>query len=92
MEKGIGFTMDKKDKGYSRWAKDKEIEEQRNVEMININDKSTNFAGTPLLYKKDNIWVDNGENHTLVIGATGSGKTQTVILPTVKILSKKVKV
>ena len=41
------------------------------------------------MYKDDNIWVDNGENHTLVIGATGSGKTQTVILPTVKILSKK---
>ena len=89
MEKGIGFTMDKKDKGYSRWAKDKEIESQRNVEVININDKKTNFAGTPLMYKKDNIWVDNGESHTLVIGATGSGKTQTVILPTVKVLAKK---
>lgn len=89
MEKGIGFTMDKKDKGYSRWAKDKEIENQKNVEVININDKKTNFAGTPLIYKKDNIWVDNGESHTLVIGATGSGKTQTVILPTVKVLSKK---
>ena len=89
MEKGIGFTMDKKDKGYSRWAKDKEIENQKNVEVINISDKKSNFAGTPLMYKKDNIWVDNGENHTLVIGATGSGKTQTVILPTVKVLSKK---
>lgn len=89
MEKGIGFTMDKKDKGYSRWAKDKEIENQKNVEVINISDKKSNFAGIPLMYKKDNIWVDNGENHTLVIGATGSGKTQTVILPTVKVLSKK---
>lgn len=89
MEKGVGFTMDKKDKGYSRWAKDKEIESQRNVEVINIGEKKSNFAGTPLMYKKDNIWVDNGESHTLVIGATGSGKTQTVILPTVKILSKK---
>ncbi len=89
MEKGIGFTMDKKDKGYSRWAKDKEIENQKNVEVINISDKKSNFAGTPLMYKKDNIWIDNGENHTLVIGATGSGKTQTVILPTVKVLSKK---
>ena len=25
MEKGFGFTSEKKDKGYSRWAKDKEI-------------------------------------------------------------------
>lgn len=26
MEKGIGFTTQKKDKGYSRWAKNKEIQ------------------------------------------------------------------
>ena len=89
MEKGVGFTTQKKDKGYSRWAKNKEIQNLKDVEKININDKKTIAAGTPLMYKDDNIWVDNGENHTLVIGATGSGKTQTVILPTVKILSKK---
>ncbi len=89
MEKGIGFTTQKKDKGYSRWAKNKEIQGLKDVEKISINDKRTKAAGTPLMYKGDDIWVDNGENHTLVIGATGSGKTQTVILPTVKILSKK---
>ena len=89
VEKGIGFTTQKKDKGYSRWCKEREIKESKNVEQISIHDKRSNFAGTPLLYKDDNVWVDNGENHTLVIGATGSGKTQTVILPTVKILSKK---
>ena len=26
MEKGFGITTEKKDKGYSRWAKDKELE------------------------------------------------------------------
>lgn len=87
-EKGFGFTTDKKDKGYSRWAKDKEIMESKNVEAINIKDKNSNAGGTPLLYKDDKIYVDNGENHTLVLGATGSGKTQTVILPTVKVLAK----
>lgn len=88
-EKGWGITTEKKDKGYSRWAKDKEIQAQNKVEMININDNHTTAAGVPLLYKGDQVWVDNGENHTLVIGATGSGKTQSIILPTVKILSKK---
>ena len=34
------------------------------------------------------MWVDNGEYHSLVIGATGSGKTQTVILPMVHSLAK----
>lgn len=88
-EKGIGITTDKKDKGYSRWAKDREIKESKNVEKILISDEKTTAAGTPLVYKGNEVWVDNGENHTLVIGATGSGKTQTVILPTVKILAKK---
>ena len=88
-DKGIGFTTQKKDKGYSRWAKEKEIIMSKNVECISINDNTTRAAGVPLLYKNDKIYVDNGENHTLVIGATGSGKTQTVIFPTVKILAKK---
>ncbi len=88
LDKGIGITTDKKDKGYSRWTKEKEIINRKEVEAINIRSTREKYAGTPLLYKKDQIYVDNGENHTLVIGATGSGKTQTVILPTVKILSK----
>lgn len=88
-EKGIGVTTDKKDKGYSRWAKEKEIKESKNVEKILISDNTSTAAGTPLMYKGNEIYVDNGESHTLVIGATGSGKTQTVILPTVKVLAKK---
>ncbi len=88
-DKGIGFSTQKKDKGYSRWAKEKEIINSKNVASVNINDKNSNAAGIPLLYKGEKIYVDNGENHTLVIGATGSGKTQTVIFPTVKILAKK---
>ena len=87
-EKGFGITTDKKDKGYSRWAKDKEIMDRKEVMPINITDRNSDAGGTPLIYKNEQIYVDNGENHTLVIGATGSGKTQTVILPTVKVLAK----
>lgn len=88
-DKGVGFTTQKKDKGYSRWSKDKEIIASKNVEEVNIHDTNCKAAGVPLLYKGERVYVDNGENHTLVIGATGSGKTQTVIFPTVKILAKK---
>lgn len=88
-DKGFGLTTDKKDKGYSRWSKEKEIIQSKNVAKINIHDPKSSVAGTPLLYKGDDIYVDNGENHTLVIGATGSGKTQTIVKPTVKILAKK---
>ena len=88
-DKGFGITTDKKDKGYSRWSKEKEIIESKNVAKVNVHDARSSVAGTPLLYKGDDIYVDNGENHTLVIGATGSGKTQTIVKPTVKILAKK---
>ncbi len=85
-EKGIGLTTEKKDKGYSRWAKDKEIKEE--LECVQITQKNSKAAGIPIILNEKEMWVDNGEYHSLVIGATGSGKTQTVILPMVYNLAK----
>lgn len=85
-EKGIGFSTQKSDKGYSRWAKEKEIKEE--LKMVGIEDKDAKHAGVPLILKQHEMWVDDGEYHSLVIGATGSGKTQTVIFPTVQSLAK----
>ena len=87
MDKGIGFTTDKKDKGYSRWAKEKEMKAE--LSQITPLQKTSNVAGVPLILKDNEAWIDDSEYHTLVIGATGSGKTQTVIKPTVKFLAKK---
>lgn len=85
-EKGFGITTDKKDKGYSRWAKDKEIKEE--LERVEIKQANSTSAGVPLILNDNEMWVDNSEYHSLVIGATGSGKTQTVILPQVHSLAK----
>lgn len=85
-EKGFGITTDKKDKGYSRWAKEKEIKEE--LEMVNIKQTDSKSSGVPLILNEEEMWVDNSEYHSLVIGATGSGKTQTVILPLVHSLAK----
>lgn len=85
-EKGIGITTDKKDKGYSRWAKEKEIKEE--LEMVGVRQANAKAAGVPLILNDEEMWVDNSEYHSLVIGATGSGKTQTVILPLVHSLAK----
>ena len=85
-EKGFGITAQKKDKGYSRWAKDKEIKEE--LERVEITQKNAKAAGIPIILNEHEMWVDNGEYHSLVIGATGSGKTQTVILPMVHSLAK----
>lgn len=86
VEKGFGITTEKKDKGYSRWAKDKEIKSE--LSHVMLKDETSPVGGVPLILKDTEAWVDNGEYHTLVIGATGSGKTQTVIKPTVKLLAK----
>ena len=86
MEKGFGFTTEKKDKGYSRWAKDKEMKAE--LVMVSPQQETSDAAGVPLILNEKEAWVDNGEYHTLVIGSTGSGKTQTVIKPTVKLLAK----
>lgn len=85
-EKGFGITTDKKDKGYSRWAKEKEI--QSELEAVSIIDKTSKAAGVPIILNEKEMWVDNSEYHTLVIGATGSGKTQTVVFPQVNSLAK----
>ena len=88
-EKGFGFGTEKSNKGYSRWAKEKEIKAEAKVKMVKQGDDTADAAGIPLYMKKDEIWVDDGEYHNLVIGATGSGKTQTIIFPTVEVLAKK---
>lgn len=86
-EKGFGFSVGaKKEKGYSRWATDSEF--KKGLEIVNIKDQTLNAAGIPLYSKKGKMWVDNGEDHWLVMGATGSGKTVIVAKPMIKLLSK----
>ncbi len=85
-EKGLGIEAGKKDKGYSRWAKDKEMKAQLN--RVEIKAETAEVAGVPLLLNKEEMWVDNGEYHSLVVGSTASGKTQGFILPMVHSLAK----
>ena len=85
-EKGFGLTADKKDKGYSRWAKDKEIKEE--LKCVKIQQKNSKAAGIPIILNKEEMWVDDSEYHSLVIGATGSGKTQGIVFPQVNSLAK----
>ena len=87
-EKGLGFTTEKKEDGYSRWAKDKDIINSEKVAKVSYEGNEAQAGGVPLIYAKDGIYVDNSEYHTLVLGATGSGKTQSIVNPTVKLLAK----
>lgn len=85
-QNGFGFAKDN-GKGFSRWATKKEM--KKLCEKVILQDKRLNAAGIPLMNNGREAWVDNGEHHSLILGATGSGKTQMVIFPTAKICIKR---
>lgn len=88
-EKGIGFKIGETSSGgYSNWANAKDIKNDDDVRKVLASSPKYEYAGVPLLSNGTDLWVDNGEYHTLVIGSTGSGKTQCIILPQVKTLIK----
>lgn len=87
-DKGFGISQGPKDtKGFSRWCSDKEMKET--LSELDVKSPHYDKAGFPIISNDEKFWVDNGESHNLVIGSTGTGKTQCIIHPLVKILAKK---
>ena len=87
--KGVGIKLgEKEEKGYARWAKEKEIAEDKGVECVDPSADSISAAGVPLFYKKDKVYVDNSQYHNLILGTTGSGKSESIVKPMVKLLAK----
>ena len=80
---------EKEEKGYSRWSKEKEIKEAKDVKHVKALDQHVDGAGVPLINNGTDIWVDDGEYHTMIIGSTGSGKTECIVKPMVNLLAKK---
>ena len=85
-DKGFGLTTDKKLDGYSKWADAKDLKKE--LKMIKPTDAKTDAAGIALINDGKKIWVDDGDYHNLIIGSTGSGKTQNIIFPMIEILAK----
>ena len=67
---------------YSRWATKDEV-----VNITKTLDPKSQIAesGIPIGYENDKIKVLNNSFHTLVFGSMGSGKTQTITLPTIRL-------
>lgn len=87
-ESGVGFEFGKKQKtGYSDWAKDSVIKKE--LKEVDPSAPDSKYAGVPLVNNGKKIWVDDGEYHSLIIGSTGAGKTQTMVQPLVQMLAKK---
>ena len=91
-EKGDGFGLffsEKSSDGYSKWASDKDIKTDKNIVKVRTIDDHIEAAGVALVNNGKEMWVDNGEYHNLIIGSTGSGKTECVVKLLVNLLSKK---
>ena len=70
---------------YARWSTKEELLKVLN--KIDIN-SSIQKSGIPMGYDNNKIYIKDDNSHTLVIGAPGSGKTQAVMLPQVKLAIK----
>ena len=85
-EKGFGFTTEKKLDGYNKWCDKKTM--QKELKPVLATSVKADAGGIPLINDGKTLWVDDGEYHNLIIGSTGSGKTQCIIFPMVQVLAK----
>lgn len=70
---------------YARWATNDEL--KKVLKRVDIN-SNIQTSGIPMGYDKDDIYIKDDNSHTLVIGAPGSGKTQAVMLPQIRMAIK----
>lgn len=88
-EKGFGFAGAKDEpNGYEKLATERDVKKWKKIEKVVLKDKNYKAGGVPFLLNKKTAYVNNSEDHTVIIGSTGSGKTECGILPTTRILAK----
>lgn len=64
--------------GSSRWMTKKEVRKEFQVWDVG---KKIKDGGIPVTYQDGKYYYSNSFDHTLIVGSTGSGKTQCCILP-----------
>ena len=88
-EKGIGISASpKKENGYSRWCKNKEMKNASGIVVISPTDDDIPKGGIPLYNNGKEVWVDTGGYHNMIIGSTGSGKSQSISFPFINVMAK----
>jgi len=70
---------------YSRWST---VDEIKNAYTRVTKDSSIQKSGIEIMYDEDSLYIDDKEIHNLIIGNTGSGKTQATILPQLRLAIK----
>lgn len=74
-------------KGEERWAKRSELD--KDYVVCKENKVSELYsAGTPIAHYTDTYYIEPKVKHNLIIGTTGSGKTQTHVLHSIKLIAE----
>ena len=69
---------------FARFENLKNMKELVPLQLINGTEKIKS-SGLPMAYDDKNLYIDSRSGHSLIIGSTGSGKTQTITLPLLKL-------
>ena len=86
---GLGLIFgEKEEKGYNRWTTEKEMKEAFGIKKVQVNLPTSTAGGIVMVNDGKNMWVDDGEYHSLIIGQSGSGKTTALVDPQVYSLCK----
>ena len=67
---------------YARWSSNEEM--MKYVKGVNL-ETGVKASGLPIMYDDNYLYIDDRSAHSLVIGSTGCGKTQSVTLPMIKL-------
>ena len=70
---------------YSRWATVEELKSK--LTQVSY-DSEIKKSGIPMMYDDNSLYIKDDEAHTMVIGSTGSGKTQSTMLPQLRLAVK----
>ena len=72
---------------FAKWETKENM--KKNIPLVAINGKSeVKASGLPMAYDDEYLYISDRINHSLVIGSTGSGKTQTITLPLLELANK----
>lgn len=90
-EEGFGITTQKKSKndGYSKLMSESDMKKDYGIKKVHLIDDTYDAGGFPVINNGKDAWVDDsGQPHSLIMGASGSGKTQAFMFPLIKILGR----
>ena len=65
----------------SRWASPEEYKNSPSIAKVNIEKEEYLGCGMITMSDGNEVYVDNGESHTIIFGGTGCGKSRRVAMP-----------